>query len=43
MKKKRWLFVGDIWKETNSPFSRMNIYFSFLLYDWKFGMDGRDS
>lgn len=29
------MFVGDAWKENNFPFSRMNIFFFFLLYDWK--------
>lgn len=40
---KKNLVFGDTWKQNNFPFSRMNIYFFFLLYDWKFGMDGRDS
>lgn len=30
-KKERWLFVGDLWKENNFSFSRMNIYFVFLV------------
>lgn len=40
---KKKLVFGDTWKETHFSFSRMNIFFFFLLYDWKFGMDGRDS
>lgn len=36
------MVFGDAWKENNFPFSRMNIYFLFLLYDWKIwdGMGG---
>lgn len=30
-KNESWLFIGDIWKENNFPFSRMNVYPFFFL------------
>lgn len=40
-KKERWLFVGDAWKENNFPFSRMNLYFFFLVIRLEI-WDGRE-
>lgn len=40
---KNKMVVGDIWKENNSSFSRMNILFFSCCTIGKFGMDGRDS
>lgn len=39
-KKEKWCLVMMHRKNPIFSFSRTNILFSFLLYDWKFGMDG---